>query len=508
MPSPFLSHAKPTKRSVNSNSAAIRNVRRKVDTLSSKTETIDTRLQEVEKATETTTLESAGGEETLVVDGTGPVLSTKGLTSGTGITLTSSANDITISGVDPTDVTDLQSKTQNILSGNTDPTKTTFDQDLICQNNLQIGGGLTVGGNVNPSTDNTVNIGRYSTPLDKERINTIACSRIGLLNFPGDGFDGCHFIFFNNDGSVTPNRVRMEICGQAVANGNTLEVRSADDDGTNEEVLFQINHGSASIRPGLVRVTNNLNVDGGMDVGGGMNVAQNGGLLTVFDTTDATSVSTGSVSTAGGLGVAKTIYCEGSVVPSSGNLKVFGGLYAGFGNRPAVTGGFSSNTDVSVFGGVLPAPISIAGAGFGSLTTPANAIKVGSTSILEAGGVVTTQNAAHTLNLTLRINGSVVQTIQMTFAKNLVSSPWILKTVINCRTPGQSGSLMYHSFFSVLNSNGIEPLDANGGSVNTVATDTTVPLTFDTFAQWEANSDPADEFICKYFTTHNAYQPL
>ena len=43
-----------------------------------------------------TTLASAGGTESLVVSGTGPALSTKGLTAGAGITLTPGANDITI----------------------------------------------------------------------------------------------------------------------------------------------------------------------------------------------------------------------------------------------------------------------------------------------------------------------------------------------------------------------------------------------------------------------------
>lgn len=43
------------------------------------------------------TLTSAGGTETLVNDGTGPSLATKGLTAGTGISLTPSGTDITIS---------------------------------------------------------------------------------------------------------------------------------------------------------------------------------------------------------------------------------------------------------------------------------------------------------------------------------------------------------------------------------------------------------------------------
>jgi len=46
-------------------------------------------------------LASAGGTETLVNDGTGPALATKGLTAGTGITLTSSATAVTISSAPP-----------------------------------------------------------------------------------------------------------------------------------------------------------------------------------------------------------------------------------------------------------------------------------------------------------------------------------------------------------------------------------------------------------------------
>lgn len=47
------------------------------------------------------TLTSAGGIETLVNDGTGPTLATKGLTAGAGISLTSTATDITLANTDP-----------------------------------------------------------------------------------------------------------------------------------------------------------------------------------------------------------------------------------------------------------------------------------------------------------------------------------------------------------------------------------------------------------------------
>ena len=47
------------------------------------------------------TLASAGGTETLVNDGTGPSLATKGLSAGTGITLTGTATDITVTNSSP-----------------------------------------------------------------------------------------------------------------------------------------------------------------------------------------------------------------------------------------------------------------------------------------------------------------------------------------------------------------------------------------------------------------------
>ncbi|MHA2039582.1 MAG: hypothetical protein ACW98X_24440 [Promethearchaeota archaeon] len=52
---------------------------------------------DLQAMTDVTTLTSAGGVNGLVVDGTGPTLSTKGLTSGTAIGLVSGANEITIS---------------------------------------------------------------------------------------------------------------------------------------------------------------------------------------------------------------------------------------------------------------------------------------------------------------------------------------------------------------------------------------------------------------------------
>jgi hypothetical protein len=54
-------------------------------------------------------LTSAGGTESLVNDGTGPTLATKGLKAGTGISLTATGTDITINNTDPGSAVTLSS---------------------------------------------------------------------------------------------------------------------------------------------------------------------------------------------------------------------------------------------------------------------------------------------------------------------------------------------------------------------------------------------------------------
>jgi len=53
------------------------------------------------------TLASAGGTETLVNDGTGPSLATKGITAGTGISLSSTATDLTVTNAAPDQIVAL-----------------------------------------------------------------------------------------------------------------------------------------------------------------------------------------------------------------------------------------------------------------------------------------------------------------------------------------------------------------------------------------------------------------
>ena len=63
------------------------------------------------------TLTSAGGTETLVNDGTGPALATKGVTAGTGISLSSTATDLTVTNTAPDQVVALTAGTGIGITG-------------------------------------------------------------------------------------------------------------------------------------------------------------------------------------------------------------------------------------------------------------------------------------------------------------------------------------------------------------------------------------------------------
>lgn len=73
------------------------------------------------------TLASAGGTETLVNDGVGPALATKGLTAGTGISLTGTGTDITITNSDTGSAVVLTSAggSQTLVNDGTGPSLAT-----------------------------------------------------------------------------------------------------------------------------------------------------------------------------------------------------------------------------------------------------------------------------------------------------------------------------------------------------------------------------------------------
>ena len=79
-------------------------------------------------------LTSAGGTETLVNDGTGPSLATKGITAGTGISLSSTATDLTVTNAAPDQVVAITAGTDISVTGTYPSFTITNDAPNVDQN--------------------------------------------------------------------------------------------------------------------------------------------------------------------------------------------------------------------------------------------------------------------------------------------------------------------------------------------------------------------------------------
>ncbi|MHC4621953.1 MAG: hypothetical protein ACYTEQ_29795, partial [Planctomycetota bacterium] len=89
------------------------------------------------------TLASAGGTETLIQDGVGPALANKGLTAGTGVTLLGGANDVTITNASPASSVTLVSAggTETLIQDGVGP--------ALANKGLTAGTGVTLLGGAN-----------------------------------------------------------------------------------------------------------------------------------------------------------------------------------------------------------------------------------------------------------------------------------------------------------------------------------------------------------------------
>lgn len=94
------------------------------------------------------TLSSAGGTESLINDGTGPVLATKGLTAGAGITLTGTVNDITIASTASAVTLASAGGIQTLVNDGTGP--------VLATKGLTAGRGIVLGSDAVSVTVNAV----------------------------------------------------------------------------------------------------------------------------------------------------------------------------------------------------------------------------------------------------------------------------------------------------------------------------------------------------------------
>jgi len=197
-----------------------------------------------------------------------------------------------------------------------------------------------------------------------------------------------------------------------------------------------------------------------------------------------------------------TLFPEGTVVPSSQNVKIYGGLYAGMANRPVLTGGYTSTGDV--FLNNTGVETDFIPTGFGSLTTGANVIKEGSTSRSFMAGDFSSGGNNQTILFRLKINGTTVNSFQVDL-DTADNKPWQLNTLMVCKTQGLTGTMYSNSVFTYTKDNN---LDSKGsGSSGSFAINTNIVNTFSITAQW-LNVTPDNKITCKLYNTSNLFQPL
>jgi hypothetical protein len=231
-------------------------------------------------------------------------------------------------------------------------------------------------------------------------------------------------------------------------------------------------------------------------------------IVSSTNTTDSTSVSTGAIHTDGGLGVAKTIYLEGSMVPSSQNVKIFGGAYVGMGNRPIMSGGYSMTSDgFTVVNTTVETSLLTGASSVGSLTVPANVMKVGSTSQWIMSGIIETNTNSETIDIRFYSGATLILNYLFTLGSKLdAGSGFRFVGDVVCRVVGGVGvgEIMTVAQLSVGSVNG-QAVTRNISKL--VNIDTTVANLFDVRVIW-GGASLNNTITAQQLTNFNIYQPL
>lgn len=177
------------------------------------------------------------------------------------------------------------------------------------------------------------------------------------------------------------------------------------------------------------------------------------------------------------------------------------GLYIGPGTRPVVSGGFTQTNTVTINNTATETLLT--GTGIGTLTMPANAIVVGSTSLMRIAGEFLT--FANNQVLTLRVK-KVAGTpadlnflvLPITIQSTSPLTPWNLDFLFTCRNTGVGATFAYRAAGSF----GTQVVQFNG----LAGLDTTVSNTLNTTAQWTTLNINNSINSAQLLTT-NLYQP-
>lgn len=197
-----------------------------------------------------------------------------------------------------------------------------------------------------------------------------------------------------------------------------------------------------------------------------------------------------------------------TIVPDGGNLQIYGGLYVGMGNRPAVSGGWTQTSLGTLIENSIT-EASLLGSGVGSLTVPIGAIKEGSTSRFVCGGTIQSAGNGRQITFFLYSGASLIMQKQYTLANTLgVGSAFKIEVDLVCHGVDGGGIANMYTVgrFTFGEANNVSEVRTalNGGTINTL-----VANTFDVRVQWGGVSPELNNKIQSYLGySTNLYQPL
>ncbi len=222
-----------------------------------------------------------------------------------------------------------------------------------------------------------------------------------------------------------------------------------------------------------------------------------GGAITLYrvttcsNTESSTSTTTGSLRTLGGLGVVENIFVGGKVNLASKAASTTNGdiwqdstqqsisMYTG-GVQQQLSGVIWTKTSTTTLSNWTTAAtlIGAVGTGIGTLTLPANFLKVGKTIRLRLKGAISTTSTAPTLDVAVTLGGVSIgnTSAQSLTTASMIGKAWALDLEFTCRSTGSSGTVVSVGCFTVCNSATLSYCWGLGLGTGTATVNTTTAL--------------------------------
>ena len=200
-----------------------------------------------------------------------------------------------------------------------------------------------------------------------------------------------------------------------------------------------------------------------------------------------------------------SINSEGTINPSSANVKINGGCYVGNSDRPVMSGGWSMVNSATIANSVIETTLLNTSGAVGSLVVNAGQMKIGSTSGFTVSGLLQTYTNSQVITIRIKSGALTISTFPITITTSLAAnSSFRIEGTLMIKTIGITGSIV--SQISVYGG-GSTAQSFNRNITATGTIDTTINNTFDITAQWTV-ADVDNTITSTIGVNHNIFQPM